>query len=324
MSNFKIFIRDGKLWGNEFPEEPCDKEIYTHQKAVWDKMISDYNATVEAAKASAVEADSGTGFYKALLNAEGIATGEGSEHEVIFALNSLEEVKLYNLPTGWTVEYKYQFEAVNGKIARLIPASKASDSPVIPEGSEKTLEQQGEELLAQFSGALTDSQKQEIVEKALNTAAYALGLAFRVCDLKTHINGTVVIKDQKFDISFTPESADKQAIDDTLKGSHGMDKLMIHRFQAKTIKNALRLAMNVLNSRIKKDQTAMDRELLKADEFIENILTAAAQPSPQAESAFLKQNRIWLEVVEMTQADPNFIDAIMGDLHKNYHITRKP
>jgi hypothetical protein len=53
----------------------------------------------------------------------------------------------------------------------------------------------------------------------------------------------------------------------------GMDKLTIHRFEAKTIENALRLAMNVLDSRNQKDETAMDRELIRADKFIKEVFT---------------------------------------------------
>lgn len=51
-----------------------------------------------------------------------------------------------------------------------------------------------------------------------------------------------------------------------------MEKLIILKYQAKTIENALRLAMNVLNSRNKETETAMDRELIKADEFIKEVL----------------------------------------------------
>jgi len=52
-----------------------------------------------------------------------------------------------------------------------------------------------------------------------------------------------------------------------------MKELIIYEFQAKTIENALRLSMNVLESRDKSKETAMDRELLKADEFIKKVLT---------------------------------------------------
>lgn len=46
----KLFLQDGKLMCGEFLEEPCDKEVYTHQKAVWDKMVSTYQAAVSAGK----------------------------------------------------------------------------------------------------------------------------------------------------------------------------------------------------------------------------------------------------------------------------------
>lgn len=143
----KLFLQYGKLMCGEFLEEPCDKEVYTHQKAVWDKMVSEYNAAVSAARDSAVEADPGHGFYKALLNAEGFSTGEGSDHEVNVAMSFLKEGQLYDLPEGWMVEIEYQHKAfdtwetvdekrynqlciiragVNRKIARLIPLKEQS------------------------------------------------------------------------------------------------------------------------------------------------------------------------------------------------------
>ncbi len=51
------------------------------------------------------------------------------------------------------------------------------------------------------------------------------------------------------------------------------EEIKVPLWQFKTIKNAIRLAMNALESRTTKDQTAMDRELLRAEQYIKNILT---------------------------------------------------
>lgn len=59
-----------------------------------------------------------------------------------------------------------------------------------------------------------------------------------------------------------------------------MEKLIIYKFQAETIENALRLAMNVLDSRNKSTQTAMDRELLRADKFIKSALAKQIDKQP--------------------------------------------
>ena len=49
-----------------------------------------------------------------------------------------------------------------------------------------------------------------------------------------------------------------------------MQELMIFEFQAKEIENALRLAMNTLNSR--EGKTCLDRTLIQADKFIKSVL----------------------------------------------------
>lgn len=51
-----------------------------------------------------------------------------------------------------------------------------------------------------------------------------------------------------------------------------MEELKIYHYQADTIANALRIAMNILNSRVKQTETAADRELLRADRYIKNVL----------------------------------------------------
>ena len=53
-----------------------------------------------------------------------------------------------------------------------------------------------------------------------------------------------------------------------------MKELLILEFQAETIVNALRLAMNVLDSRNKAKETAMDRELLRAEAYIKDVLNS--------------------------------------------------
>lgn len=52
--------------------------------------------------------------------------------------------------------------------------------------------------------------------------------------------------------------------------SKGMQKLEIYRFQAESIKHALRIVSNRLNCHTKK--TCLDREVMEATEIIENVL----------------------------------------------------
>lgn len=52
-----------------------------------------------------------------------------------------------------------------------------------------------------------------------------------------------------------------------------MEELVIFKFQAEVIENALRLAMNVLDSRNKETETAMDRELIDADKWIKKVIS---------------------------------------------------
>lgn len=56
-----------------------------------------------------------------------------------------------------------------------------------------------------------------------------------------------------------------------------MEELIIHKYQAETIENALRLAMRALDSRKKETETAMDRELLRADKYIKEVLGKSKQ-----------------------------------------------
>jgi hypothetical protein len=53
-----------------------------------------------------------------------------------------------------------------------------------------------------------------------------------------------------------------------------MEELKILKYQAETIENALRLAMRVLETKKKNTlrETAMDRELIKAEKFIKETL----------------------------------------------------
>ena len=54
-----------------------------------------------------------------------------------------------------------------------------------------------------------------------------------------------------------------------------MEELIINKYKVKTIENALRLAMNVLDSRNKAKETAMDRELLLANKYIKEVLATS-------------------------------------------------
>lgn len=128
MSNFKIFLRDGKLWGNEFPEQPETKGVTWND---YHRAAAEYDSLLTASKGSAME----------IINPI-----SGARYE------PMEEGQPYPIPAGWKVEYgddhcqkqhcrsddvcKEECQYPR-KIARLIPDSKVSDSPVIPEGSEK-------------------------------------------------------------------------------------------------------------------------------------------------------------------------------------------
>jgi hypothetical protein len=158
MSNFKIFKRDGMLWGNEFPEIPA-VSISANQDAA---RMRSYNRAVESACGTAVMV---IGLDESALILNGFAC----------------EDDLYSVPTGWTVEYvdacAHDSCPEAGccdhckepkRIARLIPLKEPEisdqeridrchgftpvltqssgivatgiaeqDSPVIPEGSEK-------------------------------------------------------------------------------------------------------------------------------------------------------------------------------------------
>lgn len=51
-----------------------------------------------------------------------------------------------------------------------------------------------------------------------------------------------------------------------------MEELIILKFKAETIENALRLAIRTLESRSAFGQTAMDRELLRAEKYIKEVI----------------------------------------------------
>jgi hypothetical protein len=189
MTNFKIFLRDGKLWGNEFPEIPA-VSISANQDAA---RMRSYNRSVESACATAIEV---IGIDEDALILNGFAC----------------EDDFYSVPTGWTVDVKGQYwtgppvpewmDIDNGmtvyegletrKIARLIPSKV--DSPVIPEGSEK---QKFEVLLYGEWVELSENQYLQ----AINNNHYG------------RING----------VEQNRKSADKPAIDDTLKGKFVSD-----------------------------------------------------------------------------------------------------
>jgi hypothetical protein len=208
MTNFKIFLRDGKLWGNEFPEIPA-VSISANQDAA---RMRSYNRSVESACATAIEV---IGIDEDALILNGFAC----------------EDDFYSVPTGWTVDIKGQYwtgppvpewmDIDNGmtvyegletrKIARLIPSKV--DSPVIPEGSEK----------AEFDPLkpFTRDEWQAIADKHTPE-----GQPFH------HVKGSVVVPGAWLEgemvgyarcmvdmyYPLLNKIADKPAIDDTLKG----------------------------------------------------------------------------------------------------------
>lgn len=52
---------------------------------------------------------------------------------------------------------------------------------------------------------------------------------------------------------------------------HGMDKLVIYRFQAKQIEDTFRLVNNVLESQ--KKETSLDRDVIQSWQMIKNVLS---------------------------------------------------
>ncbi len=59
------------------------------------------------------------------------------------------------------------------------------------------------------------------------------------------------------------------------EGEGGMEELMIYRFQADHIEDTLRIIANILGSRTK--ETCADRQVVKAIEFINKVLTKNIQ-----------------------------------------------
>jgi hypothetical protein len=322
MTNFKIFLRDGKLFGNEFPEIPA-VSISANQDAA---RMRSYNRAVESACGTAVMV---IGLDESALILNGFAC----------------EDDFYSVPNGWTWEYGEQrrYETSCGysnwyntepswadghkfesrKIARLVKieerecisqfasaeefsqAHEESKSPVIPEGSEKhdfCLPWTYQERADKYTHIIRGNSNQHLLQGRQRPDGYEEAL-FRM--IVKAVNAY--------------HSADKPAIDDTLKGK--IDRIgELYESGKDCIHGISRFLLP------KDDRERLDHliNVIRELRDIAAVEAKAAQPPAQAESAFLEQNRIWLEVVEMTQADPNFIDAIMGDLHKNYHITRKP
>lgn len=56
-----------------------------------------------------------------------------------------------------------------------------------------------------------------------------------------------------------------------------MEELIIHKYQAKIIENALRLVIRTLECRNKETECAMDREILKAEQFIKEVLNKSKE-----------------------------------------------
>jgi hypothetical protein len=237
MTNFKILLRDGKLMIGEFPEPPVPYGVGDEQ--YYGARMDDYNAALEAAKASAVE----------IINPV-----SGALYE------PMQEGKLYDLPTGWTVEYEEQFFSVatqqwvtatiqhlepsttRRKIARLVPSSKASgiaaigvpesgdfdahpnvteeewnrfnpESPVIPEGSEKP----DFDPLKPF----TREEWQAIADKHTPKEEPFRFVKGSVVVPGAWLEGEMVGYARCMIDMYYPlldKSADKPAIDDTLKG----------------------------------------------------------------------------------------------------------
>lgn len=88
---------------------------------------------------------------------------------------------------------------------------------------------------------------------------------------KIGVCGTLISDFDK--IMMGSESESKQHITSKLLAElpeRVMEELIINKYQAKTIENALRLAINAMES--KKAETAMDRELIRADKYIKEVL----------------------------------------------------
>jgi hypothetical protein len=222
MTNFKIFLRDGKLMVGEFPElkllsleDPIGREDALIENS---KRKREHNDAVESAMASAVEVVKGEDVFHKINDWFIPLPGGGLGRK-------LNEGQLCDLPTGWMVEYKEQYwtgsalskgsrlpdwidipnvddpiyrSGETRKIARLKydlretnpikEALKESKSPVIPEGSEK---KKFEVLLYGEWVELSENQYLQ----AINNNHYG-----RINGIEQHRN-----------------SAGKPAIDDTLK-----------------------------------------------------------------------------------------------------------
>lgn len=139
----KLFLRDGKLFVGEFPEEPIPYGVGDEQ--YFGARMDEYYAACSAAREKAVEVVN----YK-LAKAAIIEHINDSENRVaanLFVMGSFVEGHLYALPKGWDVEYFCDhFKTMEPKfcsrcmgkcpdwIARLVPLAEkgaGDDYPVI-------------------------------------------------------------------------------------------------------------------------------------------------------------------------------------------------
>lgn len=129
----KLFLRSGKLWVGEFPEEPIPYGVGDEQ--YYGARMDDYNAAVSAAKASAVE----------VVNPEdALAQNCLEEDKKIWMIinpdksyTQIIEGQLHDLPQGWTMEIENNLYK---KVARLVPLVG------IPEIGEKQTELDMDEI----------------------------------------------------------------------------------------------------------------------------------------------------------------------------------
>lgn len=62
------------------------------------------------------------------------------------------------------------------------------------------------EIEINLEGSITDSkEKIALISKSVETAGYALGYAFIMCGLQTHIETTIVMEGRRFKLSFKKE-----------------------------------------------------------------------------------------------------------------------